>query len=343
MRRSRCRATRDNVLGPGRLRLGSATLILMVGAIDGGAPLPVAAQSGEVGATECCLSLLFPIGARALGLGGAISAVPDGGAFFVNPALLAGLRHDEFFVHNARTSIETSNTFTLLIRSDVAGAFALSYRLVDLGEQQVTDDPGNTIGTLSFLEHVLTASYATPVTHGLNAGISYKLFQSRQDCRGFCGESLVGTTHGVDLGAQYRPFESRVLSFGASLMHLGFPLQVINKEQASPTPARLRLGAAYEVLHHFRPDSLAELWLSTDLVSSWRGSGVRNLNVGAELSFERTLFVWAGYGGGSGILGGIGVGVGLNYDRFDVGVAKSFVATLVDESDPFQVTFGIRF
>ena len=112
-------------------------------------PVSSSAQSGGVSAQECCLSLLFPVGARAMALGNAIAARPDGGALFANPAALASLDSDEFFVHSLTTSLEKATSFTLLIHSDVAGSFALSYRLVDLGEEQRTDGSGNVTGTLA--------------------------------------------------------------------------------------------------------------------------------------------------------------------------------------------------
>jgi hypothetical protein len=303
-----------------------------------------ASGNGPVPATECCLPLLFAVGARSLGLGSAVTARSSSGALFANPALVAELVSDEFVVHTASTSLEKSNTFSLLIRSDIVGTIGLSYRLIDHGDQEARDANGNPIGTISIFEQVLTATYATRVAAGLNAGVSYELFQFRQDCRGFCGTANISaTTHGLGLGVQYRPRWLDSLELGGSIVHLGFPLQVINAGQASPLPLRLRLGAAYELSHHLRADTTAALWVMVDVVASPRGLGENLLNIGSELSLDDTLFLWAGYASGSGLIGGPAVGVGLKYDRFDVGVAKSFVSSPIDESEPLQVTFGIRF
>jgi hypothetical protein len=304
-----------------------------------------AAQTGNgVPSDECCLTLTYTVGARALALGQAITARTDASAYFVNPALLGGLVDDEFLIHNAPTSIDKATTFTLIITSAVAGNFALGYRLIDLGEQEALNGPGQPVGTLSTIEHVLTASYATHVSAGLSAGVSYELYQSRAICQGFCATgNLISTTHAIALGLQFRPSPLPALDLGASLIHLGFPLQAINAEQADPTPARVRIGVAYEILHHFQADSTTHLHLSADLVDRWRGPGDVELDVGAELSFQRTIFLRAGYAGGAGLSSGGAVGVGVNYDRFDVGVATSFVSTAADESPPYQITFGIRF
>ncbi len=335
----RCSTFRGQVLAAGTLVCG-----LHLGASAG----PLAAQGGSGGdrvpASECCPTLLLTVGARALGLGDAITARTSPSSVFANPATLAGVDGDEFLVHNTRTSLEQSNTFTLLIRSAVAGTFALSYRLVDHGEQEARDPNGNPTGRIGVFEQVLTASYATGVIGGVNAGINYKLYQFRQDCSGFCGtENFSATTHGVDIGVQVRPPRIEALELGASVVHLGFPLQVINAGQASPMPTRIRVGAAYEVAHHFAPDTTAAAWLVVDVVASPRDAAQSLLNVGAEFSLDRTLFLWLGYAGGTGLTGGASVGVGLVYDRFDVGVAKSFLSSPIDDSEPLQVTFGIRF
>lgn len=313
------------------------------GAVSLVAAEPAAAQT-EL-SDECCVTLLRPTGARALGLGDAIVARPSPDGIFANPGLLGPIADDQFVIHNSSTSLEDSNTFTLVLATGV-GVFALTYRLNDFGETETrTGVPGAPqTGSIALFEHVVAATYGTPVAAGLSAGLSYKLFQFRLECRGFCGtESFAATTHMLDVGVHFQPEAVPALDLGASLMHVGFPLQVVNEPQSSPPPARLRAGAAYEVLQHTRADSIADLHVSIDVLERITSPGSPIVNVGAELSLENTIFLRAGYGGGAGDAGGAGVGVGLRYDRFDLAVAKSFVSSILDQSDPFQVTFGIRF
>jgi hypothetical protein len=303
---------------------------------------PVAGQE-EASAQECCLALLFTIGARSLGLGEAVTARTGPGSLFVNPALLAGVEEDQFLVHNSKTSIDKSNTFTLFIHSRSAGSFALTYRLYNALEQSLKDNSGNTIGTFTVLTQEILASYATRVVPGVSAGVSYMFYQDRYDCRGACNfENVSATTHGMDLGIQVAPPSHPDVAFGASLQHLGFPLQVVNKEQASPLPMRARLGGAYEVLHLLRPDSTIDLWMSSDVVVNPR-YGTVAVDFGMEAILEETISLRAGYGSGSAIEGGLGVGVGLRYDRFDISVAKSFISSTLDDSEPTQISFAIRF
>jgi hypothetical protein len=182
------------------------------------------------------------------------------------------------------------------------------------------------------------------VAPGVNAGLSYKLFQFRQDCSGMCGTpGFAATTHAVDIGVQYHPTVWPSLQLGASIVNLGLPLQVINAEQASPMPMRIRAGAGYELMHHFSTDSTTALWATLDLSGSLREGTEQVLNTGFELILDRTIFVRTGYSTGSGRSSGAAVGIGLRYERFDIGIAKTFIASGSGDQDAFQVTFGISF
>jgi hypothetical protein len=302
------------------------------------------AQSGadeRVSAEECCLPLLLHVGARAVGLGNALTARPGADALFVNPAALGWLTRDEFRVHSSETDIETSTAFSLAFRIGRAGTIAATYRLVDYGEVEATGEFGEPIGTLRLLHHALMGSFGTILTPGVAAGISYKLYQFRQDCRGSC-TGFAATTHAVDAGVQYHPPLWRALQLGASVVHLGTALQVINAEQEDPTPVRIRAGGAYELMHHFTSDSTTALWASLDVSGSWREGVAPVIGSGLELTLDETIYVRGGYTTGSGRNAGGAVGVGLRYDRFDIGIAKTFVSSTTGQ-DPYHITFAVGF
>lgn len=321
-----------------RLAPVAALLFLLLAGV-----VPAAAQDGRVAAEECCLPLLFPIGARAVALGDALSARGGMDAIWVNPAGLSQLERDELRVHNAPTDIETSNTFSVAFRIRSAGAVALSYRLVDYGDIDNTGSSGEPLGTLSLYNQVILATFATGLGRGLSAGVSYKLYQFRQTCELQCGvEPFTATSHGLDLGVQYHPPAWPALQLGASIVHTGTALQVINADQASPMPTRLRAGAAYEVMHHFTPDSTTAVWVLGDVTAGIRDGVPLVAGGGVELVLDRTIFVRAGYRSGDGRNAGAAVGVGLRYERFDVGIARTFLGSAVDD-DPFQITFSLGF
>lgn len=328
-----------------RVRRGLAAALAAVWICVLAPAAPLRAQGGEVSASECCLPLLFTIGGRALGLGNATTARTATGGLFVNPALIAGLADDQFIIHKADTEIEKTTTLSVIVVSEVAGTFGVTYRLIDYGDQDAIDENGIPTGSFGTAAHVLTATYATDVFAGLNAGVSYKLYNFRQDCRGFCGSNVgfSATTHGLDLGAQYAPPALPPLRLGAAITHLGFPLQVVNREQASPMPARLRIGAAYEAGHHVMADSAFAVWASADLEISPK-NGRTHLNVGVDVSVEEAVFLRGGYGGGgNGLSSGLAAGVGVRFDRFEVDIAKSFASSPIPGDEAIQFSFAIKF
>jgi hypothetical protein len=305
----------------------------------------LAAQEEPVPASECCLPLLLPIGARPVALGQALTARAGRDGVFINPAGLVDVNDDEFVIHRSTMAEDAQlTTFGLIIHSAVAGVFALTYRLIDFGETDITDESGNVIGSSGFIDQVLTATYATRISGGWSAGISYKLYDFRDQCEGICGERFSGTTHLLDGGLEYRPARWPQLVLGASLIHAGLALQVKNAAQADPTPARLRLGTAYEIGHHLQKDTTVQVWAYADVVGRLRDTGGPALNVGAEVILDNTIFLRAGHASASnGVTsGGTGLGVGLRYQRFDIAVSKTFSSTAL-ESDPVQVSFGVRF
>src|SRR5688572_24742058 len=166
---------------------------------------PLAAQEDPVPASECCLPMLLPIGARPVALGQALTARAGRDGVFINPAGLVDVNADEVVVHRSSMAEDAQlTTFGLIIHSAVAGVFAVTYRLIDFGETDNTDEQGNPIGTSSFIDQVLIATYATRISRSWSAGISYKLYDFRDQCEGVCGERFSGTTHMMDGGLEYR-------------------------------------------------------------------------------------------------------------------------------------------
>jgi hypothetical protein len=320
-----------------------AAFLVLLGVAAGESYAQQDPLQGRGTAAECCVQLLVPVGARATGLGNTLVAREGADGLFVNPAALAGLERDEFRIHNAEAEVESSNAFSLAVRIRGAGVLGLTYRLSDFGESEATDALGNVTGVMRLLEHYVIAGFGTEMGAGLSAGIAYKLFQYRQDCSGFCADQgFAATTHGIDFGVQYHPRLWPALRLGASVTHLGLALQVVNAGQADPMPTRVRVGAAYEVMHHFTADPGMALWVTAAVAGSWRDGVGQRAGAGLELIMDRTIYIRTGYGTGEGREGGAAVGVGLRYDRFDVGIARTFLGA-GGVPDPFQITFAVGF
>ena len=345
-----------------RLRMGVAvTVLLCLSGLPGVAsgqswsgrsiePLLFRALSpdGESSSTEGALFLLLPTGAQGVGMARAMTAMPSRESAFWNPAGLARWEQGSFVVHRGDHLAGEATAVSLLLTRRPLGSLALSYQLLDIGSQDLRDFEGNVLGTISVRNHLAIVSFATQLLDRLDTGLNFKIVQFRIDCRGECLDAEVrGTTYAVDAGLQAMPFRDIPLRLGLLMAHAGPRLQVINVEQADPLPTRLRLAAAYEVLHHFSDEPRVNLWVTMELEDRWRDLGDPVIYAGTELSAGEgdLVFVRAGYGQGTaGQTGGAAVGVGIRYERFELALGKSLAgSTLTDDGEPVHVTFGVVF
>ena len=267
---------------------------------------------------------------------------------FWNPAGLAEMEGGSFFVYRGNHLVGDATGFSLVLARQPLGALGLSYQLLELGGQDLTDGEGNVVGSFSVRDHLAIASFGVQVLPGLDTGVNFKVFQSRYTCRGQCTDAgVTGTTYALDAGLQAQPVRDLPLRIGVLLAHLGPKLQLINAEQADPLPTRLRTALSYEVLRHLTQVPDVELWLVAEMEDRWRDLGDPVLYLGAEFSAGQAdvVSVRAGYGQqdlGKGA--GVSVGLGVNYDRFDLGVAKRLSTTRVDGTpEPLHVSFGVFF
>lgn len=345
MRRSRFR----RALPAGALLAGTLSVAL---AIAPRAALAQASGSGAAGAfadltassSECCLMLLYPIGARRTALSEAVTSIPSPDAVFYNPAGLAELHRNHFVLHHVESMAQQVDAVSLLFTPADLATLGISYELVDFGDQETGGGPVAT-GRLTYREHILVASFATTLVPQVAAGLNYKYFASRLNCSGQC-EGIPpqnAATHGLDFGVQYRPDWLASARIGASLLNVGFPLQVINSEQADPMPTRLRVGVSYDVMRHIEGMSSYELWLLLDAeAEDWQDPTAPTTSIAFELAVDDIVFLRGGYGGGEGITSGPAVGVGLIFSNFNVSVAKRVGGGGIGD-DPFQLTLDVGF
>lgn len=303
--------------------------------------------SGEPRPTEGAPSLLLPMGAKAVSLGRAVTTSMGSESAFWNPAGLAQIGEDRFVVLRGSDPAGEATAFSLILAKQPIGVFAVSYQLLDFGELDLTDENANTIGTISWRDHLGIVSFATQILPGMDGGINFKVFQTRVTCRGQCTAGVTGTSYSMDIGVQSVPFQSIPLRIGAMVAHAGPDLQIINVEQADPLPTRLRVAASYELLNHFLDRADLEFTAIAELEDRLREMGSPVLYLGTEFRAGRTdqIFVRAGFGQGQPEQpAGAAVGLGLKYQQFEISIAKSLSgSSLSSESEPVHVTFGVLF
>jgi len=323
------------------------------GPIKGNPPGGIAAYaagifSSEPSSTEGGLTLLLPIGARAVGLGRAVTAFQGNESAFWNPAGLARIDKGRFVVLRGNHQAGEATAFSLILARQPLGTLTLSYQLLDLGDQDYRDKDGNVLGTVSFRDHLGIVSFATQVLPWLDTGLNFKVFQTRATCRGQCTDSgVTGTTYFLDAGLLAFPIQDVPLRLGFMVAHVGPDLQLINVEQADPLPTRVRAAGAYELLHHLMDREDMEIWATAELEDRLRDFGSPMLYLGAEFVAGQgdQIFLRAGYGQGqTGQPAGMAVGLGIKYQQFEIGIGKALTSTnLVDDSEPVQITFGVIF
>jgi hypothetical protein len=306
------------------------------------------AQEQEPSSNEGALFLLLPVGAQAVATGRAMTAMQGPESAFWNPAGLAALGGSRVVLFRGDHAVGTATAISALFANPGVGTMGVSYLLLDIGDQELTDGDGNQLGTVSVRNHLGIASFAAHLLGRLDAGVNFKVVQFRLSCRGICPDAgTTATTYAVDAGIQLAPTRELPLRLGAMVAHVGPKLQVLNAEQADPLPARVRVAAAYDVLGKLEAAQDVQGWVAVEVQSRLREPGTLSLYVGTELQagVVDALFLRAGYVAGDlGQEDGARVGLGLRYQRFDLAIAKSLaVSTLTGETEPVHVSFSIGF
>lgn len=300
---------------------------------------PVLSQSSDEGAPF----LLLPVGASAVSMGRAVTALSSEESAFWNPAGLARIGRSRVLVMRGDMAAGQETALsTLLVRPGI-GTLAISYRLRDDGDQEYTDLDDNLLGTVTFRDHVLVLSAAASAGRGLDLGASFKVIQARRSCRGNCGDvGSSSTGYAVDIGGQWAPLDYVPLRIGAMLANLGPRFQLENASQADALPTRLRMSVAYDVLGSITSSDV-EGWLAIEVEDRPRYRGGTSLYVGTELAAgdDQAVFVRMGYASDGALPGGTRVGLGLQLDSYRLAVAKSLSRSSMDISDPLSVSLSI--
>lgn len=280
-------------------------------------------------ANNGALDLLVPTGARATAMGTAFVAEEGGETVWWNPAGIAHLQHPEFAIDHSENSSAKDDALSLILPVHRVGAFAATARYVNYGAQPAIDLNGNQTGDLLPRSVVVGATFATTFGPTTNAGVTYRLYQFRLDCSGFCESDAAkaSTTSAVDVGIQIRPFPSRPLRLGLEVRNLGLSLQVKDQPQADALPTRVHAGFAYDPQFRGMSPALklrttAELVSALDLTNTALHAGIQaGYQSGKTTLFARGGYAWESAGG---LTSGPALGFGLASGRVQLDLARIF-------------------
>jgi hypothetical protein len=286
--------------------------------------------------------LLLPIGARLVGIGGAGVADPTGqDALMSNPAALARPRRREMAIDFGKDGTYPDGRYigSAAVPVRVIGTFALGLYIAPQPRFENTDSLGMLLGSTVVRDVALSASYASHVTRQLLAGVTYKFVQRRYDCSGGCdpkfAQSSRGATTAIDFGLQLDSLPAVPIHFGIALRNIGPALQFKDNDQSDPLPTQLAVGAAYDVQHFERVLPGATL---RGLVEVTSGVGAatlrRTYHVGAELRYQRTLLLRAGYAERHTPYSGPALGIGFVRSRLTLDVTRQLGTTGLLAQDP---------
>lgn len=291
------------------------------------APMASAAAQANSGG----LDLLIPIGARATAMGTAFVAEEGSEAIWWNPAGLARLARAEFAIDHLENFILKGDGISVIAPVRRLGALGFAARLFNYGEVELTDSTGTPLGSSLNRSIVVAGSFATTFGPRVNAGVTYRVYQLRNDCSGFCvdqPEAASGTS-AVDVGLQVRPLPRRPLRVGVQLRNLGPRLQVQDQPQADALPAQLHIGLSYDpVFKGLAPELRTS---ATAEMVSGVGLSDPELRMGAQLGYvagPSMLHVRAGYviqsSSGGASSNGPSLGLGLATGRVRLDLARIF-------------------
>jgi hypothetical protein len=316
---------------------------------------PALAQSGagqdlrsSSSTAESARFLLVPIGARMVGMGGTFAASrADMEGVLWNPASIASLGHSAVFFH-ASNDFGTASQVLGALGMWKGAQLGVTYYHFDPGSVDARDAANRDIGILDLDNDAFILSVAYPLSGMLDIGLNYKLLRLLSDCSGPCEAfDQRSTGHVFDLGFVLTPPRLAGLTVGAVLRNLGPGIAYADDGPSDPLPARLRVGAAIDLLRvagELRSDEPEmTLLLQADLQQTFSEFDDLDGTLGAELGYRGLVFVrggfmWAGEG-----RRGPTLGIGLRYDRIRLDVGRAFDDfSGFDTDTPFQVSLGFR-
>jgi len=197
--------------------------------------------------------LLINPGARASGMGEVGAAIADDAyATFYNPAGLGFLTGRELSLTHTNWLPNLANDIYyefLGYRHYMknVGMFGGHIILLNLGEQERTDEYGNQLGTFTSFMMAMTGSYGTALSRTSSIGVNVKMVHQHLTDQGAGKEKGKGTStnFAFDVGYMKRQFLLRNLTFGASIANIGPKIAFIDAAQADPMPTNLKLGLNY--------------------------------------------------------------------------------------------------
>ena len=230
------------------------------------------------------------VGARALGMGGAFTAVADNAdAPFWNPAGLSQIKMSEITAMQTKLSTDADHYYVSYATPLFGGGFGISW--IQVGMSSVSQTGGtlaasnevDTLGIFSYFSNAYLLAYGKNITDNLSFGITAKYLTS--DMPGLVsieGASAYG--YSVTPGLLYKP--TKDISIGLKIDEL-INYQKWGTDTEEIVPSKYRLGLAYNTRVPIIGNPLI---LSGDVSQINKAGYVPEGSAGAEAKFGQIAF-----------------------------------------------------
>ena len=263
--------------------------------------LVLAAQASWAAETASFLGI--GVGARALGMGGAYTALADdANSIYWNAAGLAKLDKREFTASHAEMFESTRLDFLAYGHPTYHGTFAGAFTYLSQGKIEGRDSLGRPTAGFDASDAAVSLGYGRKL--GMtDLGATVKYLRSH-----IGGAEAQGVAVDLGLKRELEGIGPGKVTLGATLRNLGPGLKF--EDQRNDLPLRLAFGAAYK----FTGGHAA----AVEAVNGPRGAGT-DMSLGGEYQAVKNLYLRAGYTtqtaitGGSGFDAARGMALGLGF------------------------------
>lgn len=291
---------------------------------------------------EAAPFLLIPLGARNIGMGGAIAgARGDVEGTLWNPASIAAINEWAVFFHGSN-DFGTSTNAAGGVFSWNATRVGLSILALDLGTIEGRDEFNQPIGNVEVDNTVAILTIARSISDFIDVGGSYKFIRIGGTCPGCAGAEPDATGHAFDAAVIVRPPGTDRLHIGLVVSNIGPDIGFSSDGQKDALPARIRLGAEAELLrgNEIRP---VDLRLRADVRQVLTEFDDLDVFAGAEVGYAHLAYVRAGYASGGEGRTGPSLGVGIRHRGFVLDLGRTFDDfSDFDTDSPFQVSVAYQ-
>ena len=255
-----------------------------------------------------------------------VAAKPGSEGIWWNPASIGGEHQKELAIHHSKTIAGVGDALSFVLPTHSFGTLAISLNILNIGDQQVTDEFGNVVGVILPRDVVFAGSYALNLTRRLAAGLNYKVIQLRVDCSGQCSSvgPEVESSRAVDLGTQYEFEMGAPITIGVAIRNLGGALNSRETNQQNPLPTQVEAGLLYRLkfLDHYVKDT--ELRVGASYIDS-RQFGGESVRFGTDVTYQGKVHLRAGYvGHDQRNDASASLGFGLQSGSFVFDIARTF-------------------